>query len=148
MIYTSHRGNLQGPNKEKENNPDYIKDALNAGFDVEIDVWLIHNEFWLGHDEPQYKIHENFLENNKFWCHAKNIEAFEKMLKNNKIHCFFHNKDHCALTSKGFIWTFPGKTLINNSIAVLPERDLNWNLEKAVGICSDFIVNYKNINNI
>ena len=61
MILISHRGNLNGKTDD-ENKPKYIEQALNQGFDVEIDVWYIDNQFWLGHDKPQYKISEGFLE--------------------------------------------------------------------------------------
>ncbi len=39
MKIISHRGNLEGRIETKENNPDYIKKALQF-FDVEIDLWL------------------------------------------------------------------------------------------------------------
>ena len=35
------------------------------GYDVEIDVWSIDKQFYLGHDEPQYKIDKKFLQNKK-----------------------------------------------------------------------------------
>ena len=35
---------------------------------MEIDVWWVDEEFWLGHDNPQYPVEENYLENPKFWC--------------------------------------------------------------------------------
>jgi hypothetical protein len=54
MILISHRGNLNGPNPERENHPDYIWEALRAGYEVEIDVWWVEGKFKLGHDEPQY----------------------------------------------------------------------------------------------
>ena len=54
MKLISHRGNLNGPNKERENHPDYIWEALQAGYEVEIDVWWVDGKFKLGHDEPQY----------------------------------------------------------------------------------------------
>ena len=66
MIYISHRGNVDSPNKNIENNPEYIKTALYMGFDVEVDVWLIGSDFYLGHDQPQYKTTKRFLSNNKF----------------------------------------------------------------------------------
>ena len=78
MILISHRGNLNGPNRNRENEPLYIVEALEQGFDVEIDVWWKDNEFWLGHDEPQYKVKREFLQNRKLWCHSKNIDAFFK----------------------------------------------------------------------
>ena len=45
MKLISHRGNLEGPNPERENHPDYIYGALQAGYDVEIDVWWVEGKF-------------------------------------------------------------------------------------------------------
>ena len=56
MIYISHRGNINGPNKKLENNPNYITDAINKGFDVEIDVNYKNSNFYLGHDKAQYLV--------------------------------------------------------------------------------------------
>ncbi len=58
MKLIAHRGNTQGPNPERENSPEYIEEALNAGYDVEVDVWYdcATEKFWLGHDEPQYDV--------------------------------------------------------------------------------------------
>jgi hypothetical protein len=56
MILISHRGNINGKINELENNPDYINDALIIGYDVEIDIWVINNELFLGHDEPVHSI--------------------------------------------------------------------------------------------
>ena len=55
MKLISHRGNISGPNPERENHPEYIFEVLQAGYDVEIDVWFVDNKFMLGHDEPQYE---------------------------------------------------------------------------------------------
>ena len=55
-----------------ENSPDYIQKAIDKGFHVEVDVWSFEDDgYWLGHDEPQYHVEENYLENSKLWCHAK-----------------------------------------------------------------------------
>ena len=45
MIYISHRGNVDGPVKDKENNIDHIQKALNKGFEVEVDVRFNKNKF-------------------------------------------------------------------------------------------------------
>tara|TARA_Y100000310_G_scaffold180954_1_gene180891 strand:- start:2173 stop:2592 length:420 start_codon:yes stop_codon:yes gene_type:complete len=138
MILISHRGNLNGKSN-MENRPGYIHKALGQDFDVEIDVWYIDGEFWLGHDIPQYKVSEGFLENPRLWCHAKNIEGLYQMLQNKKIHCFFHQEDDVTLTSKGYLWTYTGKQLTENSIAVLPNDEIT---KKIAGVCSDFIGDY------
>jgi hypothetical protein len=146
MILISHRGNLNGKTDD-ENKPKYIEKALSQGFDVEVDVWYDNNQFWLGHDKPQYKVSEGFLEHPSLWCHAKNIQALYVMDKNYHIHCFWHQEDDVTLTSRGFFWTYPGKQLTEKSICVLPEFEDKKSkviLPKNVaGICSDFVVNYR-----
>jgi len=135
----SHRGNVKGPNREKENKPNNILEVIKLGYDVEIDVWYINNEWFLGHDTPDYFINLSFLQNNKLWCHAKNINALYEMNKNN-IRCFWHQDDDVTLTSDGFMWTYPGKKLTKNSICVMPEAGNNSlaEIKKAAGVCSDY----------
>ena len=87
MKYIAHRGNLIGPNPNKENHPNYILEALKQGFDVEVDVWYKDNRFALGHDKPQYTVDLKFLTNSSLWCHAKNIDALNMMLSYN-VNCF------------------------------------------------------------
>ena len=135
MILISHRGNLNGKTDD-ENKPKYIEEALSQGFDVEVDVWYDNNQFWLGHDKPQYKVSEEFLEHPSLWCHAKNIQALYVMNKNYHVHCFWHQEDDVTLTSRGFFWTYPGKQLTKKSICVLPEK--RFEAEMA-GVCSDYI---------
>ena len=66
MIYIAHRGLFQGPDKEKENHPDQIRKALKKRYDCEIDVWWKSDGWWLGHDEPQYKVDSSFMDNKVF----------------------------------------------------------------------------------
>ena len=61
MILIAHRGNIEGKQLGYENNPNYINDALNENYDVEIDVSLVGGEFYLGHDMAQYKINIEYL---------------------------------------------------------------------------------------
>jgi len=138
MIKIAHRGNLDGPNKKYENSPEYIKEALQEGYDVEIDIWSYEKDLFLGHDIAEYKISIDFLQNKKFWCHCKNIDALNILLYNG-VRCFYHGTDDATLTSDGYIWTYPGKHLTEKSICVMPERD-NWRVGKNIaGICSDYI---------
>ena len=142
MIYISHRGNVDGPVKDKENNIDHIQKALNKGFEVEVDVRFNKNKFFLGHDYDQYEIDHNFLSNKKIWCHAKTNEALFALNEIN-AHYFWHQEDDYTITSKGYIWTYPGKKLFSKSICVLPEV-ANYKEINCMGICSDFIERYKN----
>ena len=141
MFLISHRGNINGIQDDKENHPDYINQAIKKGFDVEIDVRFENNRFYLGHDFSQFEIKKNFLLNEKLWCHAKTSEALNALNKIN-AHYFWHEEDDYTITSKGFIWTYPGKKLFKESICVLPEK-ANYKKISCQGICSDFIEKYK-----
>ena len=151
MIYISHRGNINGKIEEAENNPDYIQDTIRLGYDVEIDVWYIDGEWWLGHDGPQYKTDLEWIEerSQNLWVHCKNIEAVEYFYENEndckEINWFWHEEDTLTLTSYGYIWAYPGKQPIKKSIAVMPEIH-NDNISYCIGICSDYIQKYKDEN--
>lgn len=143
MKLIAHRGNWKGPNPERENSPEYIIEALGQGFYVEIDVRFIRGEFYLGHDEPQYKVSKNFLMNPRFYIHCKNIGALREILEMRQV-CFFHDQDDATLTSNGEIWTFPGRRLTSKSICVMPEwnikTDKDWTrFVENVGVCSDYL---------
>lgn len=144
MIFISHRGNIKGPNFESENNPNYILETLELGYDVEIDVWFDKGDWFLGHDYPQYIVEENFLLNPKFWLHCKNEKSLELLNKFKGIKYFWHNVDDYTLTSESLIWVYPGKKLLKNSISCLPEQGFDGAIEDCVGICSDYIEKYKN----
>jgi hypothetical protein len=148
MNFISHRGNIEKIVKEEENTPNKIVFCIEKGYDVEIDVWVMKDEFFLGHDNPQYKISEQFLifNKDKLWCHAKNNQALIKML-NLDLHCFWHQNDDYTLTSKNKIWVFPNQNLPKYSVAVLPEISSysKEELYNCGGICSDVIEKYKNI---
>lgn len=144
MKLIAHRGNINGCDKINENNPDYIIEALEKGFDAEIDVWYLNNEWHLGHDEPQYKnIDYKFVSKSNLWLHAKNGDAFFELLKNSKLNTFWHTNEDWILTSKGYIWTYPNKTLYPNSICVMPESGIKGDIKACYGICSDYILQYK-----
>lgn len=147
MKLIAHRGNINGPNPEKENHPDYINAAIKSGYDVEVDVWLINDKWYLGHDNPEHEIKYDFLLDFQLWLHAKNGEAFDKLLKdkNYYFNVFWHTTEDWILTSKGYIWTYPNKFLYENSICVIPELGYNGNIKKCYGICTDFIKNYKKL---
>ena len=147
MIFISHRGNLYGPNPAVENNPIYIQSVLDAGFHVEIDVWEKGGDLWLGHDEPQYEIPDNFLSINshRLWIHAKNVEALRKLSYQTNLVYFWHQEDDVTLTSNRRIWTYPGKPLVYDAIACMPEIAYDGNLWDCYAICSDLIVEYKRL---
>ena len=48
MKLVSHRGNINGPNPEMENDPRYVENTLAKGFSVEVDVWSSGSDVFLG----------------------------------------------------------------------------------------------------
>jgi hypothetical protein len=139
MKLISHRGNLHGPNPDKENHPDYITSALKAGHDVEVDVWYQNNKWYLGHDNPEYQVKYDFLAERKFWLHAKNGDAFHLLLQDFTLNVFWHTDEDWVLTSKRYIWTYPTKQLYPESICVMPERGWMGDLTKCYAVCTDFV---------
>ena len=146
MILISHRGNLTGPDKEKENNPEYILEALKEGYDVEIDVWFKNGVFKLGHDKPQYEFPFELIDQwyQRLWFHCKNSEALSKLNEldpnGHKVNYFMHENDLGVLTSKGYIWS---TSAFERGILVLPELFGNNPIDSTSGICSDYITTYK-----
>ena len=139
MKQIAHRGNFRGKNPERENTFAYLKEAIIAGFEVEVDVWLLDRKFYLGHDGPGEEV---TIEALKFiqphaWFHAKNHAALEELLVN-RMHVFFHDRDEYTLTSRGFIWAYSGKFVGPNGIACMPEATEGFEVPaNAAGVCSD-----------
>ena len=141
MKLIAHRGNLYGPDPLNENKPEYIINSIEKGYDCEIDVRFIDGILYLGHDSPDYIIDLDFLMfyKDQLWIHCKNLQALDYLITIPDLNIFWHQEDDYTLTSKGYIWTFPGKLTTTKSIIVMPE----WNEFKidqnSHGICSDFV---------
>ena len=141
MIKIAHRGNVSGPS-DRENEPDYLLDAIAQGYEIEVDIWFIGGTLWLGHDYAQYKIDYTFLSKiaDQAWFHCKNLEAlhyFTDVLSGTRY--FWHQEDDFTLTSNGYIWTYPGKDVTRRSIIV----DLTLDNKKqydgvAYAVCTDY----------
>lgn len=139
MILISHRGNIDGPNPEKENTIAYIEAALKEGYHCEIDICKYDGkQFYLGHDDPQEAVSVSWLRDNLLWCHAKSYNALEAMTTLG-IHCFFHKSDRYTMTSRGWIWAYPGELGGKYTIAVHPEKLHPADVNKFAGVCSDYI---------
>lgn len=138
MILISHRGYINGPDSDLENYPDHIQKLLNDKIQVEIDVWYFNNHFYLGHDGPFYKVNKNFLIQDNLWCHAKNLNAFEKLLELKTV-CFWHDTDDYTLTSNNFIWTYPNKPVSYKSIIVDTSKDWKNKNYNCFGVCVDYL---------
>jgi hypothetical protein len=139
LVKIAHRGNTSGPSK-LENSPEYIQAALDAGYDAEVDVWVINDKFYLGHDSPEYSVDYDWLEAriSSLWIHCKNLDALQTFSECEDLFNFFwHQEDDFTLTSWGFIWTYPGKDVRENSVIVDLDGDNNYD---CYGLCSDYLV--------
>lgn len=150
MIYIAHRGNIDGAQPELENDPDYIDLAIRRGYEVEVDLRVVGGKLYLGHDEPQYEITKDWLidRSEVLWIHCKNIDALMFMRAfgswGDGFHFFWHQEDDYTITSQGYIWAFPGKSLGDgkNVVCVMPER-ANYTLSEishCYAVCSDDIM--------
>jgi hypothetical protein len=139
MKIISHRGNLTGPNREEENKMGYIDNAMSLGYDVEIDLWYVNGDYYLGHDVPSHRTNLEFISKDGLWIHAKNLDALYQLTKTN-LHYFWHQNDNFTLTSKNIIWTYPDKETTKNSVIVTLENNLEkfLNLE-LYGVCTDYV---------
>ena len=145
MISIAHRGNTEGRKKDLENRPEYILQAIEEGFDAEVDVWL-YDGLDLGHDKPMYSIDIDFLlsYNERLWIHCKNLEALFYLTEFPELNCFWHQIDDFTLTSKKFIWTYPDKPVTSASVLVV-ENASEYEGPECFGICSDDFKNGKPI---
>ena len=142
MLKIAHRGNINGPDLEKENSIDQIFIAIGKGFDVEVDIWVIDGLIFFGHDYPKYLIDDFIIQKIKHnaWFHCKNLGALLFFTNNDiKYNFFWHQNDDFTLTSNGYIWTYPEKETTEKSIIV----DLNLiNIDShkyVYGVCSDYV---------
>ena len=152
MKLIAHRGNIDGPNLLVENQPETIDKAIELGFDVEIDIRYdtLDEKLYLGHDNPQYPVTPYWLAQrmDKLWIHCKNIDSLYYFVnKTGGYNYFWHQNDDFTLTSKNYIWTYPGQTYTSKSVIVVPELKSNQTMELKVincyGICSDYVSYFK-----
>lgn len=147
MKIIAHRGNLNGPNPLTENDPKRITECIEDGYDVEIDVRFdpTTETLWLGHDEPRHKINWMWLAGRarNLWIHCKDLATLHEFSTNSDgYNYFWHDKDDYTLTSKGHIWSYPGKTYTGNTVVVMPEwNKMDWDALRATnchGVCTDY----------
>ena len=137
MLKIAHRGNLDGPS-HKENQPQYVSDAIAAGYEVEVDLWLVSGRLWLGHDGPQYLVTESFLLEigHAAWIHCKNLAALDFLAATfPQLNFFWHQEDDYTLTSQGYIWAYPGQVVTERAVSV--DLGLDQVPSNAYGVCTD-----------
>lgn len=145
MRLIAHRGNTFGRNAEKENSIDYIEDAINSGFDVELDVRYCENSklFYLGHDSPKFKVDLPWLleKSEKLWVHCKDLNSMI-VLNGTGLNYFWHQNDCYTLTSREIIWTYPKRRITEKSVIVCQTEENCFhyvNNTNCYGVCSDYV---------
>lgn len=146
-LLISHRGNTNGIDLIRENSPEYVQEALEKGYHVVVDVWIIgRTNLALGTEHALFPVSLEFLKNKKIICRAKSAETLEYLLIN-KTHCFMHERDDHVLTNGGLIWTFPGKPIMSRSILTMPEYIMSditsFAFLSCAGVCSSRIQEIK-----
>jgi hypothetical protein len=140
MIKIAHRGNFEGRYSERENTISYIEEAIAAGYNVEIDVWLLEKKWHLGHDFPGEEIDLSFMERPEIWTHAKNLVGYVSLYSNPKVHTFWHDKDDFVFTSKGIKWC-RSDIITYDGVSCMPSDLVLGHYKESgimpLGICSD-----------
>lgn len=144
MKLISHRGCTNGIKPDLENRPEFIQEAINLGFDVEIDVRQIEDKLYLGHDRADYEIGLDWLIERKdnLWIHTKNFMALQFLIDKD-VRTFYHQKEnHTIINNCNLIWSHDLSEANEKSIIPL----LNFvdalkydQFGKVYGICSDFV---------
>ena len=142
MILISHRGNINGVNSKKENTKSYIQEAINLGYDVEVDIRCVNDEFLFGHDSGQYHVELQWLldRKDKLWVHCKNFESLSELIDTD-IRVFYHQKEEYTIISDGHIWAHNINNINDKCIIPLLSHTnlVNWNPTDVYGICSDYV---------
>jgi hypothetical protein len=146
MRIISHRGNLNGSLQEVENSPNYLQNAIDRGFDIEIDLWYLSDNYFLGHDLPKYKVTMDWLKSrvNSLWVHCKNEECLSNMLGSD-FNYFWHESDKFTMTSKNIVWSYVD-LIVSGTVINVRTKNKKINLTDFVGICTDHPLYYANKN--
>ena len=148
MILISHRGNTNRVDDNRENTRSYIQEAIDRGFDVEIDIWYFDNKFWLGHDKLEKEVSINWIlkRKSRLWIHCKNFKALTKLI-DTELRVFYHKKEAYVVISDKHIWAHNLKSVDDKCIIPLLDKNKleNWKRRtiakssEVYGICSDYV---------
>jgi hypothetical protein len=145
----SHRGNINGVNTERENEQTYLQEAIEAGYDVELDIRRLNHTLWFGHDGPTHMASMAWLLNykNNLWIHTKNFDAMDFLIEHN-FRVFYHQiEDHVVIGNTRIIWSRAiSEASTRSMIPLLSMDDINQVDIKSLNvyaICSDFVQTIK-----
>lgn len=146
MILYSHRGNLNKRDIDNENKPLIIDKAINKGFRVEVDIRYINGSYWLGHDNPEYKVSLDWIvdRRNELLIHCKNLRSIYELSNcAYRLAYFAHKKDQYSLINNGLIWVDDISLKLNKKciIPLIAQKDVENYYKYANivgGICTDY----------
>lgn len=145
MKIISHRGNVRNKLVADENKPSYIDGAIKSGYDVEVDIRYVDDNFYLGHDTPDYKVNEKWIldRSSHLLFHCKDIRSTEEIMSRSwNLHYFSHLTDPYVLTSHGYIWV-DNISLDLNDKCIIPllsmENIRSYNTKIIYAVCTDYV---------
>lgn len=158
MLFISYRGIFDGQNFEKQNTPDQIGTAFNAGFSCMVDIWRISNKMYLGTENAPIEVTERYIQGGRFWLNCQNTDAYTylvaqpRKLYPNVFKFSNVETESTPTTSTGGQTIVPGNVPIdNNSIVYLPEivdRGLFSTVKlRNYGVCSVYLTFIKRMRN-
>lgn len=147
MKIISHRGNILGPNPTEENKPSYLDAAISQGFDVEVDVRVIDDKIYLGHDDPVYEVGMDWLLERRYslWIHCKNLKATSLLAPG--FRCFGSISDPFCFMTQGYVWLndVEVEPMDNCIVPLLHVDDIKRYkfMGKPWGVCTDYPMEIK-----
>ena len=157
MLYISYQGIFEGQDYPDANTPNQIGKAFNARYSCMVDVWRVDNQLYLGSYEPMIEVTEKYLQGNRFWINARNIDMQNWIVTQpvkNYPHYFWSNQPEPTspvTVSSGQIWTPGTVATYPSTIIVLPEIQDRGMLStihlKCYGVCSTYLNFIKRIRN-
>lgn len=143
----SHRGNLNGCYPLTENHPTVIEYLLQQlDYDIEVDVRVINDKIFLGHDTPEYEVDINYLlsKKDRLWIHCKTKETYFELSKYKQLRIFLHDLEIFTVTSLKEKWTADINYCSNSYLVLMPDFEIHnsqwtkWLLKNVNGICTDY----------
>lgn len=149
MRLIAHRGNTKGFDPAGENRITYLSQALDKGYDVEVDVRLMDGLIWLGHDKPLEVVGPQFFRSSRVWTHAKDPATFAYLSRFPDVQCFYQDKDLISMTTNGYLWCnslhpiSDSKAIIFQGRMQQPETGLVMeNIPNVFGVYSDWVESF------
>ena len=143
-LIVHHRGNSLS-NLTVENNPIDLKKLVHAGHYIELDVWTRGEKIFVGHDRPDVEVTYDWLLKvaDRAFIHCKDGITFSRLkrwfgARGIATNLFYHTHEDYALSTGGWVITYPGKQTFKEFLSMMPESAGRVpSGEACAAICSD-----------